>query len=144
MWDWQGEDYCLQDNTTNLDISKSLWNGVNQNEENLSYMFDETTPIKACGDLSYHVTSKENSSKGLEQCRETLSQVKRRRMLQFDPEVLGVSLCNEEISANILRSKEREDSVEEAFSDMSQWVLDLQRIHLHLVMRALIHHLKGG
>lgn len=26
-----------------------------QNKEDLSYMFDETTPVKACGDLAYHV-----------------------------------------------------------------------------------------
>lgn len=27
-----------------------------QNEEDISYMFDdETTPVKACGDLAYHV-----------------------------------------------------------------------------------------
>ena len=37
------------------DISQSLWEGVSQNEDDLSYMFDETTPVKACGDLAYHV-----------------------------------------------------------------------------------------
>lgn len=36
------------------DMSKELWNGVPQNGEDLSYMFDdETTPVKACGDLAY-------------------------------------------------------------------------------------------
>ncbi|CAL5326807.1 unnamed protein product [Camellia sinensis] len=54
MWDWHGEGYCLQ-KETNLDISPCLWDGVSQNEEDLSYMFDETTPVKACGDLAYHV-----------------------------------------------------------------------------------------
>lgn len=39
------------------EISKSLLNGVNQNVDHISYMFDdETTPIKACGDLVYHTT----------------------------------------------------------------------------------------
>ncbi|KAI8027602.1 Protein XRI1 [Camellia lanceoleosa] len=55
MWDWHGEGYCLQ-KETNLDISPCLWDGVSQNEEDLSYMFDETTPVKACGDLAYHVS----------------------------------------------------------------------------------------
>lgn len=36
-------------------ISQCLWNEVTLNEEDISYMFDETTPVKACGDLSYHV-----------------------------------------------------------------------------------------
>lgn len=37
------------------DISKCLLNGDGQNED-LPYIFnDETTPIKACGDLAYHV-----------------------------------------------------------------------------------------
>uniref|UniRef100_A0A5B6YJI6 Putative X-ray induced transcript 1 n=1 Tax=Davidia involucrata TaxID=16924 RepID=A0A5B6YJI6_DAVIN len=121
MWDWQGEDYCLQKDT-NLGISQCLWDGVSQNAEDLSYMFDETTPIKDCGDLTYNVTNSENMDKESEQCRETSSQVKRRRMLQFDTQVLGAPLCNEEMSSTFLKSKEREDSIEEALSDMSQWV----------------------
>lgn len=37
------------------DASQCLWTEVAQNEEDLSYMFDETTPVKACGDLGYQV-----------------------------------------------------------------------------------------
>lgn len=37
------------------DISECLWNGVPQNKEDHSYMFDETTPVKDCRDLAYHV-----------------------------------------------------------------------------------------
>lgn len=37
------------------EIPPCLLDGVSQNGEDLSYMFDETTPIKACGDLAYHV-----------------------------------------------------------------------------------------
>ncbi|CAL5442334.1 unnamed protein product [Camellia sinensis] len=92
------------------------------NEEDLSYMFDETTPVKACGDLAYHVADNVNMDKELQQCTEMSSQVKRRRMLQFDNEILGSPLCNEEISSVFLKSKEREDSLEEALSDMSHWV----------------------
>lgn len=39
-------------------MSGCPWNRVALNEEDLSYMFDdETTPVKACGDLSYHVAN---------------------------------------------------------------------------------------
>lgn len=38
-----------------VEISEELWNDVPQNEEDLSYMFDdETTPVKAVGDLAYN------------------------------------------------------------------------------------------
>ena len=37
------------------DVSSGIWNEVALNEEDLSYMLDETTPVKACGDLAYHV-----------------------------------------------------------------------------------------
>ncbi|XP_028094982.1 protein XRI1-like isoform X2 [Camellia sinensis] len=107
MWDWHGEGYCLQ-KETNLDISPCLWDGVSQNEEDLSYMFDETTPVKACGDLAYHVADNVNMDKELQQCTEMSSQVKRRRMLQFDNEILGSPLCNEEISSVFLKSKVRD------------------------------------
>ncbi|PSR94910.1 hypothetical protein CEY00_Acc25665 [Actinidia chinensis var. chinensis] len=116
MWDWHREDSCLQ-KETNHDISQSLWEGVSQNEDDLSYMFDETTPVKACGDLAYHVADGVNMNKELQ-----FSQVKRRRMLQFDNEVLESPFCNEEMASVFLKSKEREDSLEEALTDMSQWV----------------------
>ena len=83
-WDWHREDYCLQKNSNFgkshcdfklvlvhnwwlifffffffwEDISDELWNDVPQNEEDISYMFDdETTPVKACGDLAYNVNN---------------------------------------------------------------------------------------
>ncbi|KAL6968020.1 hypothetical protein U1Q18_033824 [Sarracenia purpurea var. burkii] len=49
-------------------------------------------------------------------------QLKRRRMLQFDNDVLDSPLSNEDVSSLFLKSKEREDSLEEALSDVSQWV----------------------
>ncbi|KAK2998255.1 hypothetical protein RJ639_024360, partial [Escallonia herrerae] len=119
-WEWQSEDYCLQEGAS-LDASRTLWNGVSQTE-GLSYMFDETTPIKACGDLAYHANSSEHTNKDPGLFRETSSQVKRRRMLQFDTEILDAPFCNEEMSSPFLKSKDRDDSVEEALSDMSQWV----------------------
>lgn len=36
-------------------MSQRLWNEVTLNGEDLSYMLDETTPVKACGGLAYHV-----------------------------------------------------------------------------------------
>ncbi|KAI3459412.1 hypothetical protein Pfo_016075 [Paulownia fortunei] len=119
MWDWQGQDYSLEDNTS-IEISKSLLNEVNENVDHISYVFDdETTPVKACGDIAYHVTNNEVTGKELEQYREPSSQIKRRRMLQFESEVLDAPLCNDEA---FLRSKETQDSLEDAISEMSQWV----------------------
>ncbi|KAK7854375.1 protein xri1 [Quercus suber] len=102
-WNWHREDYCLQKDP-NSDISECLWNGVPQNEEDLSYMLDETTPIKACGDLAYHVSHSENMTKEPEECRETSSQVKRRRMLQFNSQAMDPS--HEEKSSAFLKSIE--------------------------------------
>lgn len=36
-----------------LDVPQSLWNDLGPNEENLSCVFDEITPVKACGDVDY-------------------------------------------------------------------------------------------
>uniref|UniRef100_A0A2N9J7E6 Protein XRI1 n=1 Tax=Fagus sylvatica TaxID=28930 RepID=A0A2N9J7E6_FAGSY len=118
-WDWHREEYCLQKDP-NCDISECLWNGVPQNQEDLSYMFDETTPVKACGDLAYHVSHSENMSKEPEECRETSSQVKRRRMLQFNSQAMDPS--HEQKSSAFIKSNEREDPVEEVFSETSYWV----------------------
>ncbi|KAL3812582.1 hypothetical protein ACJIZ3_013850 [Penstemon smallii] len=117
MWDWQGQNNYLED-STNIEISKCLLNGVSQNED-LSYMFDDgTTPIKACGDLT-HPAPNNVKGKELELYNEPSSQVKRRRTLQFDSELLSAPLCNDEA---FLRSKETVDSLEDVIADMSEWV----------------------
>ncbi|KAL8260728.1 hypothetical protein R6Q59_028681 [Mikania micrantha] len=120
MWDWKGDDYSLL-----LDASRNLWNDVNENDD-LSYMFDEsTTPVKSCGDLAYQVTISENVNKEIDECWEPSSQSKRRRMLHFDDETLDVDvlqLCDEDFSSDILKSKEKEGSLDGAFADMAQWV----------------------
>ncbi|KAK9069367.1 hypothetical protein SSX86_011270 [Deinandra increscens subsp. villosa] len=121
MWDWRGEDYGLQ--TT--DASNSLWNNVNENQDDLSCVFDETTPAKSFEDMDYQVNYNENINKGTEPCRETYSQAKRRRMLHFNNEVLGtpiMPLCEENFSSVYLKSKEWEATMDEALSDMTQWV----------------------
>lgn len=120
MWDLQDGYYSMPDNTL-PDVSTCMWNG-GQNEGELPCMFEENTPLKACGELPYHATSSEYMNKDLDLFRENSSQIKRRRMLQFDPEVFNASLCNEDISASFLQSEERMDSFEEALPDVSQWV----------------------
>ena len=46
--------WCL--NNIWADASQGVWAQVTLNEEDLSYMLDETTPVKECGDLTYPVT----------------------------------------------------------------------------------------
>lgn len=124
-WDWH-RNTRIQKNS-NHDISECLWNGVPQNEEDLSYMLDdETTPVKACGDLAYQVNHREmwvsdNRNKEPEEQKESYSQVKRRRMLQFDTEAMDSSLSSEDLSSSFLKSNERVDSIEEAF-EATDWV----------------------
>ncbi|KAL6503468.1 hypothetical protein OROGR_025391 [Orobanche gracilis] len=61
----------------------------------------------------------EVTGKELEEYREPSSQFKRRRMLQFESEVLRTPLCHDDA---FLRSKETHESLEDAISEMSQWV----------------------
>ncbi|KAL3648997.1 hypothetical protein CASFOL_005400 [Castilleja foliolosa] len=113
VWDWQNQDCIIIEDNTDIDI-------LNHSEDHISCTFDDTTtPVKACGDLAYSLTGNEGMNKESELYREHSSQVKRRRMLQFEPEVLDTNLFNDEM---FLRSKETSDSLEDAISDMSQWV----------------------
>ncbi|KAH9654909.1 protein XRI1 [Citrus sinensis] len=106
-------------------MSGSQWNEVALNGEDLSYMLDdETTPVKACGDLAYHATHNGNMSKETKDCRETYSQIKRRRMLQFDTQVVDSSLCSDEMPSPFLKSNERGESVEEVLPEASQWTTE--------------------
>ncbi|CAJ1949483.1 unnamed protein product [Sphenostylis stenocarpa] len=122
-WDWQGENYSLE-KTSGFEISEDMWNDVPQNKEDLSYMLDdETTPVKACGDLAYNVNNgdPDNMQKELEECRETYSQVKRRRMLQFNSQDSDQSLSNEEMSLSYFQNG-KEDPVKDIFPEVSQWM----------------------
>ncbi|CAL0328208.1 unnamed protein product [Lupinus luteus] len=90
-WDWHGEDFYLQ-NSSDFDIPQQLLN--------------ETTPVKDCGDVAYNVNSSEShpAQKEPEDCRETSSQAKRRRMLQF-------------------KSQDgKEDDTKDVIPEMSQWL----------------------
>ncbi|GMI76183.1 X-RAY INDUCED TRANSCRIPT 1, X-RAY INDUCED TRANSCRIPT [Hibiscus trionum] len=115
-WNWHGEDYGVQNNS-----DSGEWTQVTLNEEHLSYMFDETTPVKDCGDLSYsyHFTHNDYIS---EEPKDS-SQFKRRRMLHFDTHGVESSLLCEEMPPSVfLKSSERGGLIEDASPDASQWV----------------------
>ncbi|XP_073125043.1 protein XRI1-like isoform X2 [Henckelia pumila] len=119
-WDWQCQE-CDFEDATDIEISKWHLGGVKQNEDHFSVTLDDgTTPVKECGDLTCHVVKNEVTGKEeSEQCREPSFQAKRRRMLQFESEVLNAPLYNDGI---FLRSKETQDSLEANMHDMSEWV----------------------
>ncbi|XP_039049699.1 protein XRI1-like isoform X2 [Hibiscus syriacus] len=120
-WNWRGENYGTQKNYI-FDASQGACAQVTLNEEDLSYMFDEATPVKECGNLPHYVN--DNMSKEPEEKREASSQAKRRRMLQFDTHVIDSSLVCEEMPSAFLKSRERDDSTEEALLGpcTSQWI----------------------
>ncbi|MBA0640246.1 hypothetical protein Goklo_023202, partial [Gossypium klotzschianum] len=115
-WNRHGENHGVQKN-----YNLGAWTQVTLNEEDLSYMFDETTPVKDCGKLPYYVTHNDNITKELEEKRETSSQVKRRRMLQFDTHVVDSSLICNEMPSALLKPRERDDSIEEVLPGSAQW-----------------------
>lgn len=122
-WKWQAEDYCLKNGSNHVDMAKCMLNGmsVTENQEDISFMFEESTPIKACGDLAYHYNDSETLSKTPQECREYTSQVKRRRMLDFDNNA-------DDISSSFLKSKERIDSFDDIdiLPEIAQWEACLQ------------------
>ncbi|KAE8730593.1 Protein XRI1 [Hibiscus syriacus] len=120
-WNWHDENYGVQKDN-DFGASQGAWTQVTLNEEDLSYMFDETTPVKECGDLSYRVTHNDNMSKESEDIRESASQFKRRRMLQFDSHAADSSLVCDEMPSAFLKSRERDGFIEEVLPDASEWV----------------------
>lgn len=121
-WEWQGRD-CRLKKDCNREMAKCMLNGVSviQNEDDISYMLEETTPVKACGDLVYHFNNSEIMSKTPQEYKEYTSQVKRRRVLEFDETV-------DDISSSFLKSKERIDSFDDIdiLPEVSQWEACLQ------------------
>ncbi|CAN6876625.1 unnamed protein product [Brassica oleracea] len=95
---------------------------VTLNQEDHSYMFDDhSTPVKACGELGYHVTTDETTKK-LEVQSETRSAVKRRRMLLFDDQPMETSLFSSESFSSILKSSAREETFDELLPEGSQLI----------------------
>ncbi|XP_020580699.1 protein XRI1-like [Phalaenopsis equestris] len=108
MWEWQEEDYHLNEITKN-DLSRCLWDEVNQSEDSLIYLLEEQTPIKDCSDFGYQTADiEENMNKLLEECRDS-SQQKRRRVLCFPHDTNEISICNVQRTSVFLKSKEREN-----------------------------------
>ncbi|KAB2018495.1 hypothetical protein ES319_D08G233000v1 [Gossypium barbadense] len=120
-WDWHAENYGVQKNSDS-DAFQGVWTPMTLNEEDLSYMFNETTPVKECGDLSYHYTCNDDISKETEDTRETSSRLKRRRVLQFDTFEVDSSLFCDEMPSTFLKSRERDELLAEVLPDASQRV----------------------
>ncbi|KAG9149671.1 hypothetical protein Leryth_017587 [Lithospermum erythrorhizon] len=110
-------EYALEDDFV-IDVSTCIPNGGNEND-GFSYVFDDVnTPVKECGDMVYNVEN--NKKEGL--LGESVLQVKRRRMLQFQPEVLDSPFCNEEFPQTFFGSQETDGSLGMDISELSQWV----------------------
>ncbi|KAG0500282.1 hypothetical protein HPP92_000354 [Vanilla planifolia] len=108
MWEWQEGDYLLKENPSS-DISRCLWDEMNQSEESLMFMLNEQTPIKDCADFDYEIAKTgDYASKLVEECID-FSQQKRRRMLHFPVDSKENAMTNMQSSSIFLRAKERED-----------------------------------
>ncbi|WOL03710.1 hypothetical protein Cni_G12430 [Canna indica] len=126
IWEWPGEEYNLQRDTRS-GFSHLFWDGVSQNEDDLSYMLDEHTPIKACTDF-WHQNSnfEDQNTKGLEECNVSM-QFKRRRTLQFTSDVTVTE--NDQIGSTFLKTKEvlepsmMQDGISESLECTAQWAL---------------------
>ncbi|XP_023633467.1 protein XRI1 isoform X4 [Capsella rubella] len=120
-WNWQIEEYNHQPQSHYSDVPDCTMTEVALNQEDHSYMFDdETTPVKACSDLSYHVTTDDTNRK-LEVHSETRSALKRRRMLQFEDQP-ETSLFSSESFSAILKSSARDDTFDELLPEGSQLI----------------------
>ncbi|KAH9654913.1 protein XRI1 [Citrus sinensis] len=87
-------------------MSGSQWNEVALNGEDLSYMLDdETTPVKACGDLAYHATH-------------NVMKCHLRSLNQMSVRATSL-LCDH---------SERGESVEEVLPEASQWTTEFSGV----------------
>ncbi|CAH8299492.1 unnamed protein product [Eruca vesicaria subsp. sativa] len=118
-WNWQVQNYDHQPQSNFSDVSMTE---VTLNQEDHSYMFDDhSTPVKACSELGYHVTTDETTKK-LEVQSETRSAVKRRRMLQFDDQPMETCLFSSESFSSILKSSAREETFDELLPEGSELI----------------------
>lgn len=117
-WQWQGVEY-LHQKDVNFDLSKCGWNGITPNEPNIPYMLEERTPVKACGEVPYHVNDCGIMTKTPQESEDFFPPPKRRRMLDFDD-------VNEDLLSSSLKSKERIDAIDDFLSEISQWEACLQ------------------
>ncbi|XP_078176429.1 protein XRI1-like isoform X2 [Carex rostrata] len=102
MWPWRNGDYGLHEES-----SLDMWVDVNQNVDNLFHMLDEQTPIKDCSLDESSCQASNLSEKGNMGAMMELiesSQIKRRRMLQFNlvsDETIDSVLMEEGLSENL-------------------------------------------
>ncbi|CAF2157995.1 unnamed protein product [Brassica napus] len=99
---------------------------ITLNQEHHSYMFDEeSTPVKTCSELGYHVTTCRKSNetiKKLDVQSETHSAAKRRRMLHFEDQPMETSLFSSECFSSILKSNAREEALDKLSPEGSQLI----------------------
>ncbi|XP_020252839.1 protein XRI1-like isoform X2 [Asparagus officinalis] len=107
MWDWREEDFALQKDSEL--VPECLWNDMNQNENSLLHTLGEHTPTSNTGNFGYESHSGDKTDKGLEEPRG--SQFKRRRMLQYPPEVNDTHIGDEQAFVPYENSKEFENSL---------------------------------
>uniref|UniRef100_A0A1J3H6E7 Protein XRI1 n=1 Tax=Noccaea caerulescens TaxID=107243 RepID=A0A1J3H6E7_NOCCA len=121
-WNWQVENYDHQPQSNFSDVPECTMTEVALNQEDQSYMYDDiATPVKACSNLGYHVTTDETNKK-MEVQSETRSAVKRRRMLHFEDQPAETSLFSSENFAAILKSSAREEAFDELLPEGSQLI----------------------
>lgn len=121
LCEWEGADFYLPKDS-NPGISNCIWDGVDQNEDEFSYMFEDSTPIKACEDLPYSASdSGRSTEKEAVNYREDYHpQLKRRRMLRFDaPD--DPFLCNEPTPSQFIKAKDRQETTLEAVHEKVTW-----------------------
>jgi len=115
------DNYNHQPQSHFSDVPDCTMTEVTLNQEDHSYMFDdENTPVKACSELGYHVTT-EDTNRKMEVHSETRSALKRRRMLQFEDQP-ETSLFSSESFSAILKSSARDDTFDELLPEGSQLI----------------------
>ncbi|KAI4340312.1 hypothetical protein MLD38_025162 [Melastoma candidum] len=122
-WDWQEENGVGM--AANFDTSQCIWDEVTRDVEDLFYMFDETTPVKACTGLTYEMMGNAIVGETSKDIGDFSSlQVKRRRMLQFDSHAADPSLRCDKLSSAFLKSAgyETNDTSKEVCSELSSWI----------------------
>ncbi|XP_010524681.1 PREDICTED: protein XRI1 isoform X2 [Tarenaya hassleriana] len=112
-WNWKEQVHNQQKESNYADVTECAMTDVALNQEDHSYMFDdETTPVKACEELAYHMTTG-GTDKTLKEQSEARSVLKRRRMLQFEDQPSESSCFSGENLSAILRENVREDPIDE-------------------------------
>ncbi|KAK9733922.1 hypothetical protein RND81_04G101200 [Saponaria officinalis] len=99
-WVWQGCELFLQ---------------ADSNIDDISYMFEETTPIKSSGLSDYHFDDSEILSKTPQVDKEYSPPSKRRRVLDFNTD-------SEEISSSFLKSKEKIDALDVGLTELDAYL----------------------